>query len=153
MLQVRREASSYWWLRAALAPLTLLNMALSGVLQVQSMTLIMNFASKSKSATNTSKNLAVEQSVGVDVQISHPAVCSGLQARRHQRSSEHWPVHCGDLRKLCGIGCVPRPSYTPAHQPGAGVSGVSGIGYSHWYTDRPLQININACRVQLQNIF
>ena len=34
-LQVRAEASAYWWLRAALAPLTLLNMALSGILQVR----------------------------------------------------------------------------------------------------------------------
>ena len=33
-LQVREEAAAYWWLRAALAPLTLLNMALSGILQV-----------------------------------------------------------------------------------------------------------------------
>ncbi|CAL5227558.1 g10550 [Coccomyxa viridis] len=31
--EVREEASAYWWLRAALAPLTLLNMALSGILQ------------------------------------------------------------------------------------------------------------------------
>lgn len=31
--QVRYEARVYWWLRAALAPLVLLNMAFSGILQ------------------------------------------------------------------------------------------------------------------------
>ena len=42
-LQVREEASAYWWLRAALAPLTLLNMALSGILQVCAPTLPHSF--------------------------------------------------------------------------------------------------------------
>jgi hypothetical protein len=31
--QVRREAAVYWWLRAALAPVLLLNMAINGILQ------------------------------------------------------------------------------------------------------------------------
>ena len=34
--QVRYESRAYWWLRAALAPLVLLNMAFSGILQVSS---------------------------------------------------------------------------------------------------------------------
>ena len=33
--QVRYEARVYWWLRAALAPLVLLNMAFSGILQAR----------------------------------------------------------------------------------------------------------------------
>jgi hypothetical protein len=33
--QVRQEARVYWWLRAGLAPLVLLNMALSGILQAR----------------------------------------------------------------------------------------------------------------------
>lgn len=31
---MRYESRAYWWLRAALAPLVLLNMAFSGILQV-----------------------------------------------------------------------------------------------------------------------
>ncbi len=33
-VQVQREAAAYWWLRAGLAPIALLNMSLSGILQV-----------------------------------------------------------------------------------------------------------------------
>ncbi len=32
---MRQEARVYWWLRAGLAPLVLLNMALSGILQAR----------------------------------------------------------------------------------------------------------------------
>jgi hypothetical protein len=37
--QVRQEARVYWWLRAGLAPLVLLNMALSGILQARHLSL------------------------------------------------------------------------------------------------------------------
>ena len=32
-VQVQQEAAPYWWLRAGVAPIALLNMALSGILQ------------------------------------------------------------------------------------------------------------------------
>ena len=34
MAQVQQEAAAYWWLRAGLAPIALLNMAINGILQV-----------------------------------------------------------------------------------------------------------------------
>lgn len=33
-MQVQQEAAAYWWLRAGLAPIALLNMSMSGILQV-----------------------------------------------------------------------------------------------------------------------
>lgn len=33
--QVQQEAAAYWWLRAGLAPIALLNMAINGILQAR----------------------------------------------------------------------------------------------------------------------
>ncbi len=130
-LQVRAEASSYWWLRAALAPFTLLNMALSGILQVHHLQPISQLGPVHPDGLPALRMLHgyPGNSAG-----SHlwAAACSGVQARGCQRGPEHGPVHCRALRQLCCAGAGAGPLCRPHGQPWGCFPGFSNPGHHTW---------------------